>query len=245
MVLSFPHFHISTFTTFIRFAARMSTLLSYIIGDEHLILSGERSLFWENERTLIVADLHVGKTGHFRKAGIGIPQNIYKDDLHRLLAQILFFKADKLIIVGDLSHSIANREMDLFRRWRKDFPLLEVHLAKGNHDILDNAWYAEADITVHNDPLVINKFVFVHDLLKPKLTLKPGQFAFSGHVHPAVTIRGKGRQSLRFPCYYFTSSFCILPAFSHFTGTYTVSAKEGEEIFAIVEKEILALKDTR
>ena len=223
----------------------MASLLSHIINDEHLILSGERSLFWENERTLIVADLHVGKTGHFRKAGIGIPQNIYKDDLHRLLAQILFFKAEKLIIVGDLTYSIANREMDMFRRWRLDFPSLEVHLAKGNHDILDNRWYMDADIQVHNDPFVMKSFVFVQDQLKPKLKLEPGQYGFSGHVHPSVTIRGRGKQTLKFPCFYFCHNCCILPAFSHFTRNYTVSAKEGESIFALVDKEIFPLRDTR
>ena len=227
-----------------RFAAPLATLLSHIINDQHLVLSGERALYWENERTLIVADLHVGKTGHFRKAGIGIPQSVYKDDLHRLLAQLLFFKADRLIIVGDLSHSIANREMDLFRRWRKDFPSLTVQLAKGNHDILDNAWYSEADITVHNDPLVIGDFVFAHDIVKPKIKIEPQQFVFSGHVHPSVCIRGRGKQTLTFPCFYFSHNYCILPAFSHFTGSFRVSAKEGEEIYAIVEKDVIPLKDT-
>jgi uncharacterized protein len=219
----------------------MATLLSHIIGEEHLILSNERTLFWENEKTLIVADLHAGKTGHFRKAGIGVPAGVYKDDLHRLLAQILFFKAEKLIIVGDLTHSIANREMDLFRKWRKDFSSLDVHLAKGNHDILDNRWYEEADIIVHNEPLQIKKFLFVHDILKPALDIGPGQYAFSGHVHPGIVIRGRGKQSLRFPCYYFTPDHCILPAFSHFTGTYQVALQKGDEIFAIVDKEILPM----
>ena len=219
----------------------MATLLSHIIGDEHLILSNERTLFWENENTLIVADLHAGKTGHFRKAGIGVPSGVYKDDLHRLLAQVLFFKAEKLIIVGDLTHSIANKEMDLFRKWRKDFPSLDVHLAKGNHDILDNRWYEEADITVHNEPYAIKQFLFVHDIKKPKMAAEPGKFVFSGHVHPGITIKGRGRQSLRFPCFYFTKQHCILPAFSRFTGTYKVEPKKDEKVFAIVEKEILLL----
>lgn len=221
----------------------MATLLSHIIGNEHLVLCNERTLFWENENTLIIADLHVGKTGHFRKAGIGVPANVYKDDLHRLLAQILFFKVEKLIIVGDLTHSIANLEMDLFRKWRKDFPLLEVHLAKGNHDILDNRWYEEADIKVHNDPFAIRDFLFVHDIRKPKITIPPGKFVFCGHVHPGITLRGRAKQSLRFPCFYFTKDHCILPAFSHFTGTYKIEPKKNEQVFAIVEKEIMPLQE--
>jgi len=219
----------------------MATLISHIIGEEHLILSSERALFWENEKTLIVADLHVGKTGHFRKAGIGVPTGVYKDDLHRLLAQILFFKAERLVIVGDLTHSIANLEMDLFRKWRKDFPLLEVHLAKGNHDILDNRWYEEVNINVHNDPLPIKQFLFVHDILKPKLQIEGGKYAFSGHIHPGITLKGKGKQALHFPCFYFTTHHCILPAFSRFTGTYSVDPQKNEQVFAVVEKEIIPL----
>jgi DNA ligase-associated metallophosphoesterase len=216
----------------------MSAYLSYLIGDEHLVMSAERTLFWENESTLIVADLHVGKTGHFRKAGIGVPQSVYKDDLHRLLAQILFFKAERLIIAGDLTHSTANKEMDLFKRWRKDFPSLDVHLVKGNHDILEEKWYGEADITVSAGQLQVKQFLFVHDILNTKIKPAQGQYIFSGHLHPGISIRGSARQSLHFPCFYFTKKYCVLPAFSRFTGTYKVERKEGEKIFAIIDKDV-------
>ena len=217
----------------------MANLLSHFVGNEHLVLSGERSLFWEAENTLVIADLHVGKTGHFRKEGIGVPSGVYKDDLHRLLAQILFFKAERLIIVGDLTHSIANREMDLFRKWRKDFSSLDVQLVKGNHDILDNRWYEEADIRVHNEPFAIRQFVFVHDIVKPAIEPAPGQYIFSGHVHPGVIISGRGRQSLRLPCFYFSKTHCILPAFSRFTGTYRINAGKEDKIIAIADKELM------
>jgi DNA ligase-associated metallophosphoesterase len=219
----------------------MTSLLSYIIRDEHFILSGERTLFWEDQLTLIVADLHVGKTGHFRKSGINIPQSVYKDDLHRLLAQILFFKAEQLVIAGDLTHSVANLEMDLFRKWRRDFSSLSVHLAKGNHDILDNNWYEEADITVHNQPFEIGQFSFVHDITKSKDLLTGNKFIFSGHVHPVVGMTGRGRQSLRFPCFYFTKQYGILPAFSRFTGGYKIEPRKGDDVFALADKEILPL----
>jgi uncharacterized protein len=215
--------------------------LSHMIGDEHVIISAERTLFWENESALIVADLHVGKTGHFRKAGIGVPQQVYKDDLHRLLAQILFFKAEQLIIVGDLTHSIANKELDLFRKWRKDFSSLDVHLVKGNHDILEEAWYSDADISISIGHFQIKKFLFIHDISTSGIKIKPGQYIFSGHLHPGISIKGRGKQSLRFPCFYFAKKYCVLPAFSRFTGTYKVEPKEDEKVFAIIEKDIVAL----
>ena len=219
----------------------MGSYLSHIIGDDHLIMSAERSLFWENESTLIVADLHVGKTGHFRKEGIGVPQQVYKDDLHRLLSQILFFKAQKLVIVGDLTHSSANKETDLFTKWRHDFSSLDVHLIKGNHDILEEKWYSGAGISVSVAQYQVKNFLFVHDILTPDVKAANNQYIFSGHLHPGVSIKGRGRQSLHFPCFYFAKKYCVLPAFSRFTGTYKVEPQKGEKAFAIVERDLLSV----
>jgi DNA ligase-associated metallophosphoesterase len=219
----------------------MSSYKSHKIGDDCFIMSAERALFWENEATLIIADLHAGKTGHFRREGIGIPQQVYQDDLHRLLSQVMFFKASRLIIVGDLTHSRENKELDLFRKWRLDFPDLVVHLVKGNHDVLEEAWYREAAIQTETPHHTVKNALFVHDLFGEEAQVKKGQYIFSGHLHPGISISGRGKQSLHFPCFYFTRHFCVLPAFSRFTGTYKVRPKEGEHVFAIAGKEIIEL----
>jgi DNA ligase-associated metallophosphoesterase len=212
----------------------------YIIDEHHFWLSGERCIFWEEENALIVCDMHIGKTGHFRKSGIAVSQRVYTEDLQRLLNCILFFKVDKLIVVGDLSHSRSNKELDLFKRWRSDFPSLKIHLVKGNHDILSESWYKECKITVHHDKYCIKNFCFCHDVCSGEQ--KKGKYVFSGHIHPGVKIRGMAKQSLSFPCFYFTETHCILPAFSKFTGLSLIKRAEGESVFAIVEKEIMPLK---
>ncbi|MBI1341406.1 MAG: ligase-associated DNA damage response endonuclease PdeM [Terrimonas sp.] len=216
----------------------MTQPLLYKINNQHFWISPERCIFWEEKKTLLLADLHAGKTGHFRKSGIAVPQKIYKEDLQRLLTQVLFFKADRLMILGDLSHSKSNKELDLFIRWRKDFHLLEVVLVKGNHDILDEAWYREGDITVIENRLVEEKFCFQHDG-ETVVISEDILYAFTGHIHPGIHIRGVGKQSLRFPCFYFTDDICVLPAFSQFTGLSPVRPKPGHQVFAIVEKEII------
>jgi len=219
----------------------MQNPVPHIIHNQTFWVSPERCLFWEEENTLIVSDLHLGKTGHFRKAGIAVPQSIYKADLQRLIAQLYLFKVDRLIIVGDLTHSTANKELDLFLKWRRDFSLLHVELIKGNHDILDNNWYDIAQINVHSWKMVTPQFVFLHDLkAQNKLTGEEQKlYAFTGHLHPGIGIRGKGKQSLTFPCFYFAKAFCVLPAFSRFTGTYLVNPEEEETAFAIVEDNIV------
>ncbi|MEJ7683919.1 MAG: metallophosphoesterase [Segetibacter sp.] len=108
----------------------------FILHQQTLWLSADRCVYWEEQQSLIVTDLHFGKTGHFRKSGIAVPQSIYKEDMQRLVNQLQFYKPQQLIIVGDMFHSVANKELDFFKKWRNDFSHLHIHLVKGNHDIL-------------------------------------------------------------------------------------------------------------
>jgi len=219
----------------------MKNPVPYIVRGNTFWISPERCLFWEEKNTLILADLHLGKTGHFRKSGIAIPQHIYKADLQRLMAQLYLFKVDRLIIAGDLTHSTANKELDLFLKWRRDFSLLHIDLVKGNHDILDDDWYSEANIAVSTWKLAEPPFLFLHDLKAEKKLTEDEKdlYRFTGHVHPGITIKGSGKQALHSPCFYFTKEYCVLPAFSHFTGTFTVKPGKGETAFAIVDNSIM------
>ena len=119
----------------------MQNPIPHIINNNTFWVSPNVAYSGKNKIHLIVADLHLGKTGHFRKSGIAVPEGVYKADLQRLIAQLYFFKADRVIIVGDLTHSTANKELELFRKWRKDFSLFQFDLVKGNHDILEDHWY--------------------------------------------------------------------------------------------------------
>lgn len=221
-------------------------LLSHTILDQQFILSPQRCLFWEAQKTLIVSDLHIGKTGHFRKYGIAVPQDVFKEDMQRLLDQITFFKAQQLLVVGDMFHSEANKELDLFLRWRNDIHSLNIHLIKGNHDILKADWYAKANINVHSQALTIGNISFQHDLAKSNL--KPetsnqqpitSNYVISGHIHPGVLIKGISKQSLRFPCFYFDKQYAVLPAFSKFTGLAAITPKKSDSVYAIVNQSVI------
>jgi len=219
----------------------MNALIAYTINENNFILSPERVMYWEKQKTLIVADLHIGKTGHFRKAGIPVPQNVYQEDLQRLFTQLLFFKAEQLIIAGDLSHSKSNRELELFKKWRNDFPSLKIMLVNGNHDILDDAWYNELNIH-RTESLTLDNFSFYHDQQDIKNNDNHSSYSFCGHLHPAISLKGKGKQSLSFPCFYFTHHYGILPAFSRFSGMAKVVPQEGEHLFAILENGLMQIQ---
>ncbi len=222
----------------------MQPAFPYHLRGQHLWLSPHRCLYWEEERSLVLSDLHFGKTGHFRKAGIAVPQSVYREDLLRLLSLIQYFQPKELVIVGDLFHSRENKELDLFLRWREDFPHLGMRLVLGNHDILRTDWYLKAGIVVNEAVLEIGPFAFVHDIedasgdaVDRNLSLSNDgdePYYFSGHLHPGIRINGMGKQSLQFPCFYFGSEYAILPAFGLFTGTVSIDPGRELNVFAIL-----------
>jgi uncharacterized protein len=223
----------------------MQIPVSYKKQKQQLWLSAERCIFWEEEKSLIVSDLHFGKTGHFRKSGIAVPQSIFKEDLQRLITQIQHFQPKHLIVVGDFFHSHANKELELFQKWRDDFSHISIHLVKGNHDILHNDWYSSCDIKLKEKEMNVSEFTFIHDITS-RISVKEERSAinyyFSGHIHPGIRLSGAGKQSLYFPCFYFGKEYAVLPAFSHFTGVALIDPEEDENVFAIVKNKLVQLQ---
>ncbi|HLX92818.1 MAG TPA: ligase-associated DNA damage response endonuclease PdeM [Puia sp.] len=220
----------------------MQSPVPLTVQKQHLWLSAERSVFWEEESALIVSDLHFGKTGHFRKSGIAVPQAVFKEDIQRLVSQIQYYRPKHLIVVGDFFHSKANKELDLFRKWRTDFTEIEIHLIKGNHDILENDWYDTCAIKLIEETMDLRGFTFIHDIsCSTKINERSASYFFSGHIHPGIRISGAGRQTLCFPCFYFGEAYAVLPAFSRFTGIAIIEPKEDEQVFAIVKNRLVKL----
>ncbi|MEO5649357.1 MAG: ligase-associated DNA damage response endonuclease PdeM [Ginsengibacter sp.] len=220
----------------------MTAPLPFLFQQQTLWLSSSRCIFWEEEKALILSDLHFGKSGHFRKSGIGIPQNIYKEDLHRLFNQIQFFKPSVLIIAGDMFHSHANKEIDFFLKWRNDIPEVRIFLIKGNHDILPIPFYKEANIETFEKELIIKNFCFTHDITTSNGEQNDLLFTFSGHIHPGIRVEGMGKQSLQLPCFYFGKKYAVLPAFSLFTGLSKITPLKTDNVFALVEGRVIKIQ---
>ncbi len=199
-------------------------------------LSPNKSIFWEAQKILILSDIHLGKTNHFRKAGIPIPNAIGKNDLHKLTQDIQYYKPTQVIIVGDMFHSIANQEHDAVSKWLANYAHITFTLVQGNHDILAREWYATHHIQMVRGLMLINEFAFVHE---PNQASSQALFTFSGHIHPGITIKGKGKQSLRFPCFYIEPTYCILPAYGSFTGLATITPSKAAQVYAIAEHHIV------
>ena len=212
--------------------------IAFNLKGQNLWLSPEKCMFWENQNSLILCDLHLGKSGHFRKEGIGIPQNILAHDLVRLDSQIEYFQPTSLIIIGDLFHSRQNLEINYFSRWREINNQINIHLVPGNHDILSTKIYNNMKIDIHPEEWNLSPFVFRHEQSN-----KPdkNKYTISGHIHPGIRLKGKGKQTLKFPCFYFTNCEALMPAFGKFTGLHIIEPSKKAQIFAIAEKQVIQI----
>ena len=77
-----------------------------------LWLSPAKCIFWEEQKILILSDLHLGKSGHFRKSGVAIPQNIFKKDLQtfvKSMGSIGAFIAGPKDVINYLRYNVRSQ----------------------------------------------------------------------------------------------------------------------------------------
>lgn len=210
----------------------MIQVLEKEIQGETIIFTNLRALYWKKEKALILSDLHVGKSAHFRKNGIAIPAGILEKDLKNLEKLIGHFEVHHLLIVGDLFHAGKNGDLDVFCEWRKQFSHLKLTLIKGNHDRIKNEFYEEHCIDLVEDHLEIGPFIFVHE---PEVKSK--KFSISGHIHPGVVF-GTYKEKIKLPCFSYSKNQLVLPAFSEFTGLDTLSLRRNFKAIAFTKSLI-------
>ncbi len=202
------------------------------IQNEIFILTNQRAAFREQGKALILSDLHIGKTAHFRKNGIALSNHIMKSDLERLSALIEYFQPDKFIVVGDLLHAGDNSDVDEFCTWRSQYPDLQFYLVEGNHDRISASLEKKLCLDFKADLLEIDGFTFIHDF-EP---IKSG-FQITGHIHPGIVLHS-AIKSIRLPCFALSDNQLLLPAFSKFTGLDTKNLPKKSKFFVFTDAEI-------
>ena len=192
-------------------------------GGETLVISTLRTIYHASSATLLLSDLHLGKTTHFRKNALPIPKEALLTDLKQLEIAINQYTPQRICFLGDLFHSTWNEEWILFSELMKNFSPVKKVLIAGNHDILKPEKYIEAEIEVL-PRLHINNITLLHDA-----TADIHPFSISGHVHPGYRIKGLARQSMVLPCFYVGRTKLFMPAFGSLTGKMALEKTHAED----------------
>lgn len=198
----------------------------------------EKGLLWTNRRTLLVADLHLGKVNHFRRAGIPVSSGPNDKNLARLIDLFRKTAPERVVFLGDLFHSAYNAEWEVFGQTLSYFPEISFELVIGNHDVMSDYQYLKHHLKLHKKPLEEGPFIFSHEPLEGH----QDKYNLAGHIHPGVRLQGRGRQRLTLPCFHFGKSTGLLPAFGAFTGLYKMPVKADDSIFVVTQDKVLSLK---
>jgi DNA ligase-associated metallophosphoesterase len=212
---------------------------THYLLNQSLILLPQKAIFWQEEQALIVADVHLGKVGHFRKAGIAIPRLMEQEDLACLSDIIQDTKPKSIIFLGDLFHSDMNNDWDWFVLWRNLYKDIRMILVRGNHDIIHDDFYLKLNFELYNE-LYISPFLLVHEPLKTKHLAQENRYVLSGHLHPGVSLKGKGKQAETLPCFYFGDKQGVLPAFGRFTGKVCIMHEQTDNIYGILQNKVIS-----
>lgn len=207
------------------------------VAGETLILLPGKAVYWPAERTLFVADLHLGKAAAFRALAVPVPTGATMDTLTRLSSVISDVQPLRLCILGDLWHAQAGMTegaLEQFSSWRNAHSALDVWLVDGNHDrkCLPLPVHQRVLDVSNGEPL--GPFRLFHE---PQAA--SDGYGLAGHLHPGARLVGRAEQSLVLPCFWFGESCAVLPAFGAFTGYGRIRAKAGDSVFVIAGDSVI------
>ncbi|HNG18359.1 MAG TPA: ligase-associated DNA damage response endonuclease PdeM [Candidatus Obscuribacter sp.] len=220
----------------------MAEFLNFKRQGETITVLPDKAVFLPSRKTLLVSDIHLGKGQAFRARQFFAPAGVCAADLQRLLQVVTAYKAERLIILGDLVHSRdgINEELDrLFLDFRAKTKNVETILVLGNHDLRVN-FSSKWRLSLVNGGFEEDGFFFEHgdedtkaQINENNKTNRSGLFRFSGHIHPAVRLHGAGKASERMPCFWLRSRerCLVLPSFGRLTGAFTVSPQTSDRVF--------------
>jgi len=205
--------------------------------DERFVLHPSGTMYWKRNRWLIISDIHLGKSHHFRKKGMAVPSNIDKGDIEMIGQLIDQFNPRKVILLGDLFHSDYNSSWEQFADFTRKYKSGFFVLVRGNHDVLNDWHYGRTTMEVVQEIRTRN-LLFTHIPLKDP----NGWVNICGHIHSGIVLHGKGRQRVRVRAFFFRHEHIYMPAFGSFTGAVHVKPEEDDVIVGIAEGELVVIQ---
>jgi DNA ligase-associated metallophosphoesterase len=206
------------------------------IADVTFLADLSGALFWQEQRLLVVSDLHLEKGSSFAARGVLLPPYDTVATLSRLAAAIAQHDPRMVIALGDSFHdrdahrrlSAPDREALAAMQVRRDWIWIS-----GNHDP-----HLPSDLGgVVASEVAIGPIMFRHEP-----TGASGEIA--GHLHPKARVPTRGR-SIERRCFACDGERAVMPAFGAYTGGLSIRDAAFAKIFRAPGLMAHVLGDTR
>ncbi len=197
----------------------------------------DRAVLFPTVKTLLIADVHIGKAATFRSLGVPVPSGTTQLNLDRISTLITDTGATSLYILGDFFHGPMANQVDIVEQlcnWRARHGTTNITLIGGNHDAKTGPLQSKIGIAFEAAPFCLPvsdkvQFLLLHEPLGADIQ-PPEVFSFAGHLHPVQRLKGRV-DSARLPCFWLQPNQLILPAFGEFTGGHPVQWQADQQVF--------------
>lgn len=147
------------------------------------------------DRTLVLADLHIGIEYELSLSGINIPSQIDRR-IARVLRLLDISEAERVVLLGDIKHTISKisklEREDVPRFLRSIAELVAVDIIPGNHDAgLEYLIPRDTPFDVELHPSKgcrISDVGLMHGHTWPASELLSCRYVIMGHNHPAIRL---------------------------------------------------------
>ena len=204
-----------------------------------LDLLAERAVWDPQQRTLLVADLHLGKAEVFQAHGVALPSDGDGASLNALLELTHRFRPAQVVVLGDLIHGRIGLTPELRLKLAALPELLgcPLRLIDGNHE--RGSWFQG----LQREPSSALGPLWLSHGHEPR----PGHLNVCGHLHP-VAVVGRGNDRLRLPCFVYRrggdptadgqpGGELVLPAFGNLTGGHP--CLEADALWLVAEGSVV------
>lgn len=208
-----------------------------VVGSTRLLLLPEKAVYVDQMRSLLVADVHLGKSETFQRYGLPVSSQVNEATLARLERACEQLQPDSLWILGDLFHGQEGLVDSVIDSWLKFLNRTQVnaHLVLGNHDRPLPDVLNQLALECFTNAVQIEGLVLSHEPW-PQAT----HLNICGHVHPCVRLKTR-LDTLRLPCFYWEpqQKRLTLPSFGEFTGGYEVPLSRQTAAYVIAEDQVV------
>ena len=199
--------------------------IDVIVAGERLTCDWAGCLYWADEATLIVSDLHLEKGSSHAARGMLVPPYDTAATLSRLAQRIAHWNPQRVISLGDSFHD----------------PVAFERLSGRDHDLLSGLMEGREWIWIcgNHDPsppanlggtgareMLMGRLTFRHEPLAGE---QLGEIA--GHLHPSGKI-SRRTKNVRRPCFVTDGTRMILPSFGAYTGGLNIRDAAFDGLFS-------------
>jgi len=198
-----------------------------------LELCAERAVWWEHQKTIFVADLHIGRSAFGNQDEASIHHS-----LERLRILVEHHRATRIVFLGDMFHMKKNYNATVLRivaAWREKLRNVIMLLVRGNHERVLGDPPPELAITCVDPGYSEEGLTFLHE---PRHS---DTYTLCAHLHPNILVPSTRVAAEAVPCFVLGPSYLVLPAFDDLQPGRIIPHRD-DESYAYIQNGLVVMQ---